>query len=463
MTPPGASLSGFAISPDRRALVYQATIEGRSQLWIRSLDSDTARPLDGTADGTRAVLVSGQPVDRFLHDRSVEADRPGWRTREDARQRARAEGRHMGRERDHPVRGRQCRIAATPCPQPAVTTPWPRASTGRGRPVTGIPHFLARTAAISCSTRLAPRGPRCVPGHTRFDRGAPSLRCGFGRGVRRARSGDVRPGRGALWMQRLDPATLRPVGEPVPVSTQVAVSGDLFGDVALCGDGARPDRLPGQRRDPAVQMVRSDRPVPRRRGRLLTTASPVAVRGCRPTDGPWCFAARSAATPTSGRSRRAGTCCRKLTSNAGQGLRRGVVTKRRPDDVHLRSNGRAQPLRDVAFGGSASADNTVARDPRAQEHRRLVGGWAIHSLRGPESNDWNRPLGPAALRRPKAHRRWRRRRPMSFAAASRPTADGWRTESSESGRSGNLRAIVSRPRSEDADFDRRRHGAGLAG
>ena len=30
VTPPGASLVGFAISPDRRALVYQATTDGRS-------------------------------------------------------------------------------------------------------------------------------------------------------------------------------------------------------------------------------------------------------------------------------------------------------------------------------------------------------------------------------------------------------------------------------------------------
>ena len=38
---------------------------------------------------------------------------------------------------------------------------------------------------------------------------------------------------GALWAQRLDLTSLRPIGEPLPVSTQLALNADLFGDVAL--------------------------------------------------------------------------------------------------------------------------------------------------------------------------------------------------------------------------------------
>ncbi|HET9362004.1 MAG TPA: protein kinase [Vicinamibacterales bacterium] len=52
-TPPGASLDGFAISPDGRALVYQATVQGKNQLWLRPLDSETAQPLAGTENGLR--------------------------------------------------------------------------------------------------------------------------------------------------------------------------------------------------------------------------------------------------------------------------------------------------------------------------------------------------------------------------------------------------------------------------
>ena len=51
-TPPGASLTGFAISSDGRNLVFQATIEGKNQLWLRPLDSETALPLRGTENGT---------------------------------------------------------------------------------------------------------------------------------------------------------------------------------------------------------------------------------------------------------------------------------------------------------------------------------------------------------------------------------------------------------------------------
>ena len=42
----------FAISPDGRRLVFSASNEGKSQLWLRPLDSLTAQPLAGT-DGAR--------------------------------------------------------------------------------------------------------------------------------------------------------------------------------------------------------------------------------------------------------------------------------------------------------------------------------------------------------------------------------------------------------------------------
>src|SRR5262249_36066291 len=38
----------FAISPDGRRLVFSALNEGKSQLWVRPLDSTAAKPLAGT-------------------------------------------------------------------------------------------------------------------------------------------------------------------------------------------------------------------------------------------------------------------------------------------------------------------------------------------------------------------------------------------------------------------------------
>ncbi len=47
-TPPTSDLTAFAISPNGKMLVFQATSEGKSSLWLRSLDAVTARPLAGT-------------------------------------------------------------------------------------------------------------------------------------------------------------------------------------------------------------------------------------------------------------------------------------------------------------------------------------------------------------------------------------------------------------------------------
>jgi eukaryotic-like serine/threonine-protein kinase len=50
---PGGHLTNFALSPDGRKIVFQATAEGKTQLWLRSLDSETAQPLTGTDDAYR--------------------------------------------------------------------------------------------------------------------------------------------------------------------------------------------------------------------------------------------------------------------------------------------------------------------------------------------------------------------------------------------------------------------------
>jgi len=47
-TPTTADPASFAISPDGRRLVFSASNEGKSQLWVRPLDSVAAKPLAGT-------------------------------------------------------------------------------------------------------------------------------------------------------------------------------------------------------------------------------------------------------------------------------------------------------------------------------------------------------------------------------------------------------------------------------
>jgi serine/threonine protein kinase len=49
-TPPTRDPVSLAISPDGRRIVFAATTDGRSRLWLRSLDATAARPLTGTED-----------------------------------------------------------------------------------------------------------------------------------------------------------------------------------------------------------------------------------------------------------------------------------------------------------------------------------------------------------------------------------------------------------------------------
>jgi Tol biopolymer transport system component len=50
-TPATDHPSSFALSPDGRMIVFTATADGQSSLWLRSLDSASAKPLHGTEDG----------------------------------------------------------------------------------------------------------------------------------------------------------------------------------------------------------------------------------------------------------------------------------------------------------------------------------------------------------------------------------------------------------------------------
>ena len=57
------SLENPTISPDGRTLAFTATVEGKRQLWIRPLDSVSARPLTGTEE---AYFPFWSPDNRFL-------------------------------------------------------------------------------------------------------------------------------------------------------------------------------------------------------------------------------------------------------------------------------------------------------------------------------------------------------------------------------------------------------------
>ena len=60
-TPPTTDPVSLAISPDGQKIVFVATSEGMSKLWLRPLDSDTAAPLSWHRRCRGALLVAGQP------------------------------------------------------------------------------------------------------------------------------------------------------------------------------------------------------------------------------------------------------------------------------------------------------------------------------------------------------------------------------------------------------------------
>ena len=68
-----------AISPDGSKIVFVGSSEGRSQLWLRSLDSPAARPLRGDRAWHTAVLVAQRPLHRVFRCRPVEEDGHRWR------------------------------------------------------------------------------------------------------------------------------------------------------------------------------------------------------------------------------------------------------------------------------------------------------------------------------------------------------------------------------------------------
>jgi serine/threonine protein kinase len=53
VTPPTDNPTAFAISPDGRKVVYRATIDGKTQLWLRRLDEETSTPIAGTENGNQ--------------------------------------------------------------------------------------------------------------------------------------------------------------------------------------------------------------------------------------------------------------------------------------------------------------------------------------------------------------------------------------------------------------------------
>ena len=86
----------FALSPDGRSIVYEGPIDGVPGLWVRSLDQEDGRPLNGTA---RSESVFWSPDSRsigFIADGQLKATRSRCRVRAHGRSSAEPSGGRVG-------------------------------------------------------------------------------------------------------------------------------------------------------------------------------------------------------------------------------------------------------------------------------------------------------------------------------------------------------------------------------
>ena len=248
VTPPGADLAGFAMSPDGRALVFQATVEGKNQLWLRPLDSEAARPLAGTEGAAFPFWSPEQRVGGVLCRRAVEAHRRGDRFRAEPGGGAAEHPRWcVERRGHHPLyslrhrtavsrtsrwregRGRHRGHRTTPGPPvPAVPARWPstfcssRSARPRARASTWVRWTRGRPRV--CSMRIRRRYSRrrttccsrdkgrCWPSKSTSTRASPSaIRCRW-RGRSRLRRGLL--GASRCRPHRPDPSPTAPKGPP---------------------------------------------------------------------------------------------------------------------------------------------------------------------------------------------------------------------------------------------------------
>ena len=230
VTPSGADLAGFAISPDGRALVYSATIEGRNQLWIRDLDSDTARPLDGTEGASKPFWApDGRSIGFFASDQLKRIDLDGGPVRRLATA-PQSRGGTWGAQGTILFAAGSAALNAVPAVggNPVVVTRVDRPGQTGHR----FPHFLPDGRHFLFYSLGAPESRGVYVG-TLGSSDTKRLFDADSAAVFAAPDRVLFAREGALWAQRLDLPGLRPVGEPEPVSRQVAVSADQFGDVAL--------------------------------------------------------------------------------------------------------------------------------------------------------------------------------------------------------------------------------------
>ena len=429
VTPAGASLVGFAVSPDRRALVYQATTEGRTQLWIRPLDSDTARPLDGTEGAFRPFWApDSRSIGFFTADQVKRIDLDGGLVRTLASAPQSRGGTWGSSGTILFAAGSAGSLNAVPAgggDAVAVTRVDRPRQTGHR-----FPHFLPDGRHFLFYSLGAPEGRGVYLG-TLGSIDAQRLFDSDSAAVFAAPDRVLFAREGALWAQRLDLTTLRPVGEPVPVSTQVAVVADLFGDVALS------ETAPGLIAYRAGAGKRQFRWLDRTGRQVGAIGGPDEGQPAGPKlspDGRTVLFRRTLSGNTDLWSiETSRNVLRKLTSHAA---REYDALSSPGGDRMMFSSDRAGVLNFYETSLSAAAHRPrpcCSKPPstRTQATGRRMGDSFSTRSKVPRPETTSGCCRSSAIESP---RRWRRRPPRNVAAASPPIGRWVAYESNESGR-----------------------------
>jgi serine/threonine protein kinase/Tol biopolymer transport system component len=234
-TPPG-NPAYFALSPDGRSVVFHATVDGRSQLWLRPFMSETAQPLPGTEGASYPFWSPDNRSIAFNADQKLKRIDIGGGT---ARTLADAGG-----------YGGSWGVGDIILFVPGNTAPVYRVNANGGQPV---------EATRLDSTQTSHRFPHFLPDGRHFlffATGASEVQ-----GVHVGSLDSTETGRlveadtaavftppdyllfarqDTLLAQRIDFDELSPVGDPFPVAERVAVDSSFFANVALSSSAAGP-------------------------------------------------------------------------------------------------------------------------------------------------------------------------------------------------------------------------------
>jgi serine/threonine protein kinase len=241
VTPPSDDLTAFAMSPDGKQVVFAATTNGKSQLWLRPLSAETAQSLPGTEgaagpfwspDGRSIGFFAGQQLKR------VESDGGNARAVTDAPGSLSSFGGTWGAE------GAILFVTGP-------TSPLLRVSARGGEPVEAI--------TLEGPAQGSHRFPSFLPDGRHFlfyVTGTPNVQGVYlgsldSKESRRLIESDSAAvfappdavlfrREDSLLAQRLDLRTYRPNTDPFPVAASVASLGATFASVAVSASGAGP-------------------------------------------------------------------------------------------------------------------------------------------------------------------------------------------------------------------------------